>query len=142
MNIKGNGRSALILAAGLWVCFAGPSQAAPGRRCHGRKLDCGDTDCTQQIHQAQLAPLEKLRPPQIQQGGAKSTDADDKKAAATDAVAADADKSATRLNPQHPATRSPTPTRNWPPPTRRPASAQAMSVRANDIVQTAPEQSG
>ena len=28
MKIKGNGRSALILAAGLWVCFAGPSQAA------------------------------------------------------------------------------------------------------------------
>jgi hypothetical protein len=29
MNIKGNGRSALILATGLFVCLAGPSQAAP-----------------------------------------------------------------------------------------------------------------
>ena len=28
MNIQASGRSALILAAGLWVCFAGPSQAA------------------------------------------------------------------------------------------------------------------
>ena len=28
MTIKASGRSALILAAGLWVCFAGPSQAA------------------------------------------------------------------------------------------------------------------
>ena len=28
MNIKASGRSALILATGLWVCFAGPSQAA------------------------------------------------------------------------------------------------------------------
>ncbi len=30
MNIKANGRSALILATGLFVCFAGPSQAAAG----------------------------------------------------------------------------------------------------------------
>ena len=29
MIIKGSGRSALILATGLFVCFAGPSQAAP-----------------------------------------------------------------------------------------------------------------
>jgi hypothetical protein len=28
MKTKASGRSALILAAGLWVCFAGPSQAA------------------------------------------------------------------------------------------------------------------
>jgi hypothetical protein len=30
MRIKASGRSALILATGLWVCFAGPSQAAAG----------------------------------------------------------------------------------------------------------------
>jgi hypothetical protein len=30
MIIKGNGRSALILTTGLFVCFAGPSLAAPG----------------------------------------------------------------------------------------------------------------
>jgi hypothetical protein len=30
MTIKASGRSALILAAGLFVCFAGPSQAEPG----------------------------------------------------------------------------------------------------------------
>ena len=30
MTIKANGRSALILATGLFVCFAGPSQAAAG----------------------------------------------------------------------------------------------------------------
>ena len=30
MNIKASGRSALILATGLFVCFAGPSQAAAG----------------------------------------------------------------------------------------------------------------
>jgi hypothetical protein len=29
MTIKANGRSALMLAAGLLICFAGPSQAAP-----------------------------------------------------------------------------------------------------------------
>jgi hypothetical protein len=28
MNIKASGRSALIIAAGFWVCFSGPSQAA------------------------------------------------------------------------------------------------------------------
>ena len=62
MKIKGNGRSALILAAGLWVCFADHRQPRQAQ-CHGRKLDCGGTDCTQQIHQARLAPLEKVRPP-------------------------------------------------------------------------------
>ena len=30
MTIKASGRAALILATGLWVCFAGPSQAAAG----------------------------------------------------------------------------------------------------------------
>ncbi len=30
MTIKASGRSALILATGLLVCFAGPSQAAAG----------------------------------------------------------------------------------------------------------------
>jgi hypothetical protein len=30
MMIKASGRSALILATGLWVCFAGPSQATAG----------------------------------------------------------------------------------------------------------------
>src|SRR5260370_38512681 len=30
MTIKASGRSALILATGLFVCFAGPSQAEPG----------------------------------------------------------------------------------------------------------------
>ena len=30
MIIKASGRSALILATGLFVCFAVPSQAAPG----------------------------------------------------------------------------------------------------------------
>jgi hypothetical protein len=30
MKIKASGRSALILATGLWACFAGPSQAAAG----------------------------------------------------------------------------------------------------------------
>ena len=30
MMIKASGRSALILATGLFVCFAGPSQAATG----------------------------------------------------------------------------------------------------------------
>jgi hypothetical protein len=30
MKIKASGRSALILATGLWACFAGPSQAATG----------------------------------------------------------------------------------------------------------------
>jgi hypothetical protein len=30
MTITASGRSALILAAGLWICFAGPTQAASG----------------------------------------------------------------------------------------------------------------
>jgi hypothetical protein len=38
MKIKGNRRSALILAAGLWVCFAGPSQAAAGTAAAGAPI--------------------------------------------------------------------------------------------------------
>jgi hypothetical protein len=30
MNIKASGRSALIIAAGIWACFSGPLHAAPG----------------------------------------------------------------------------------------------------------------
>ena len=30
MTIKASGRSALIIAAGIWACFSGPLQAAPG----------------------------------------------------------------------------------------------------------------
>ncbi len=29
MTIKASGRSALIIAAGIWVCFSGPLHAAP-----------------------------------------------------------------------------------------------------------------
>jgi len=39
MNIKASGRSALILAAGLWIGFAGPSQAAAGDATATSKQD-------------------------------------------------------------------------------------------------------
>lgn len=38
MTIKASGRSALILAAGLWVCFSGPSQAADGDKTAGAPI--------------------------------------------------------------------------------------------------------
>ena len=43
MTIKASGRSALILATGLFVCFAGPSQAAAGADDCGRKFAIGNS---------------------------------------------------------------------------------------------------
>jgi hypothetical protein len=39
MTVKANGRSALILAAGLFVCFAGPSQAGPDNTAASSKSE-------------------------------------------------------------------------------------------------------
>ena len=55
MKIKASGRSALILATGILVCFAGPSQAATGTDNDGRKREAGELGarCAEQICQTQ-----------------------------------------------------------------------------------------
>ena len=83
MNVKASGRSALILATGFFVCFAGPSQAATDAddaAASSTIESAGGTRCAQQIRQTRLAPLETLRASQIREV-ALETHADAKKTA-------------------------------------------------------------
>ena len=138
MKIKANGHSALILAAGLWVCFAGPSQAAAATDATAASSTAGAPIALNKYtrhsshHWRRYAHHKSGKVSRL-----KSTD--DKKAAATDVAADDADKSSTppssseippsvaNANAQLAASNSPTSD-----------AAQAMSVRASNIVQSAP----
>jgi hypothetical protein len=137
MTIKASGRSALILAAGLWVCFAGPSQAAAD-------ADSADyTAASSQPENTAGAPIALNK--YIKHGSRHGkhyahrksskvalSSANDKKPAATDerdnSTAASAiPPSVANANAQLAAADTPT--------------ANAMSARANDILQTAPDNS-
>jgi hypothetical protein len=139
MIIKASGRSALILAAGLFVCFAGPSQAA----------GAADTTASSKSDSAAGAPIalnkyakhgahhgKKLARGKSSNVASKSSS--DKKAVTTDAAADDGDNPATvqpseippavaNANAQLASTDTPT------------DAAQAMAARANSIVQAAPD---
>ena len=137
MKIKGNGCSALILAAGLWVCLAGSSQA----------VTATDTTAARSTTGAPIV-LNKYTRHSSRHWNAhhksskvalKSTDdKDDTKAAGTDVAAGDADKSSipppssaippsiANANAQLAAADSPTGD-----------AAQAMSARATNITQNA-----
>jgi hypothetical protein len=138
MKIKGNnGRSALILAAGLWVCFAGPSPAAAGSNATAASSTAGAPIALNKYTRHSSRHWRRYAHHRSGKVALKSTD--DKKAAATDDAAADADKSSTppasseipptvaNANAELAASDSPTSD-----------AAQAMSVRANNIVQNAP----
>jgi hypothetical protein len=139
MKIKGNGCSALVLAAGLWVCFSGPSQAvaAPdtttARSTAGTPIALNKYTRHSSRHWRRYAHHSSSKP------AIKSTDdKDDAKAAAPDVAAENADKPSTQppsseipptvanANAQLAASDSPTGD-----------AAQAMSVRAGNIVQNA-----
>jgi hypothetical protein len=141
MKIKGNGRSALILVAGLWVCFAGPSPAAAGNDATTATSTAGAPIALNKYTRHGSRHWRRYAHHRSGKVALKSTDdTDDKKAAATDVAAADADKSSTpppassdippsvaNANAELAASDSPTS-----------GAAQAMSVRANNIVQNAP----
>jgi hypothetical protein len=125
MNIRASGRSALILATGLFVCFAGPSQAAAG---------ADDATANSKSENAARAPLaaKNLRHAHHRKstthGKLALKPAADKNAAATVA-----DDSATvsaippwvaNANAQLPSPDTPA------------GNARAMSARANGILQT------
>jgi hypothetical protein len=139
MNIKASGRSALILATGLFVCFAGPSQAATG---------AADTAASTKSENAAGPPIalnkyakhsahhwKKLAHRKSSKVAVKSsTDTKD----ATDVAADDGDSSSAiqpaeippsvaNANAQLASTDTPT------------GAAKAMSARANSIVQAAPD---
>jgi hypothetical protein len=141
MKIKGNGRSALILVAGLWVCFAGPSPAAAASDATTASSTAGAPIALNKYTRHGSRHWRRYAHHRSSMVALKSTDdKDDKKAAATDVAAADADKSSTpppassdippsvaNANAELAASDSPTSD-----------AAQAMSARANNIVQNAP----
>jgi hypothetical protein len=137
MIIKASGHSALILATGLFVCFAGPSQAA----------GAADATASSKPDTAAGAPIalnkyakhaahhsKKLAQDKSSKVALKSSTDKDKKAAATD----DGDNSSTvqpsdippavaNANAQLASADTPT------------DAAKAMSARASNIVQAAPD---
>ena len=124
MSIKASGRSALILATGLFVCFAGPSQEAAGADSTTAKAE---NAVGVQKHGSRHSKSHAQHKSSKQ--ALKSTAA---KPATPDAAADDADNSSAippsvaNANAQLAAADTPA------------GKAKAMSARANDILQPAP----
>jgi hypothetical protein len=139
MKIKGNGRSALILAAGLWICFAGPSQAVAAPNTAGASPTAAAPIALNKYTRHSSRHWRKYAHHKSSKVALKSTDdKDDQKAATTDVATGDAGKPST-----------PAPSSEMPPSVANANAqlaasesstsdaAQAMSVRASNIVQTA-----
>jgi hypothetical protein len=142
MKIKGNGWSALILAAGLWVCFAEPPQAVAATDTAGASSTAGAPIALNKYTRHGSHHGRKYAHHKSGKVALKSTDdkndKNDKKAAATEVAADDSGKSPTpptsseipssvaNANAQLATSDSPTGD-----------AAQAMSVRAGNIVQSA-----
>jgi hypothetical protein len=132
MNIKASGRSALILATGLFVCLAGPSQAAPDNAATASK---SDSDAGAPIalnkytkHDVRHAKNDTHR--KSSKVAAKGSDTD--KAAAADADNGGGGSTAippSVANANAQLTPADTPAGN----------AKAMTDRANNILQAAPD---
>lgn len=122
MNIKASGRSALILATGLFVCFAGPSQAAAGAD--------NATAKSENIAGVQKHGSRHSKSYAQHKSGKQALKSTTAKAATPDVAEDNADNSSgippsiANANAQ------------LAPAGTTAGSARAMSVRANDILQT------
>lgn len=132
MNIKASGRSAVILATGLWIGFAGPSLAAGDATASSKPDATASSPAVGSSAKHVSRHLKKYAHHKSDKVADKSAD---KKAG--DTTTNDADNSpaapssqmpvsVANANAQLPATNTPA------------ASAQAMSDRASSIVQAAP----
>jgi len=139
MKIKGNGCSALILAAGLWVCFVEPSQAVAATDTAGASSTAGAPIALNKYTRHGSRHGRRYAHHKSGKVALKSTDEKkDKKADVADVAAKDTDKSQTpppsseipssvaNANAQLATSDSPTGD-----------AAQAMSARAGNIVQGA-----
>jgi hypothetical protein len=122
MTIKAIGRSALILATGFWICFAGPSQAA--------SADDADSAAAPV---AKHSSYHSKKPAHQSSSNVAQKSSDNKKSADSKA----GDNSAALQSSQMPPSVA---NANAQLASDTPAgSAQAMSARANNIVQAAPD---
>jgi hypothetical protein len=134
MIIKASGRSALLLAAGLFVCFAGPSQAAAGAEdaAAATKSETAGTPVTLHKDVRHSSRHWKKYAHRKSDKVALKASTNDKTADTAD----DADHSSpippSVANANAQLTSADTPTGN---------AAKAMAARANDIVQAAPDKS-
>jgi hypothetical protein len=123
MTIKASGRSALILATGLWICFAGPSQAA--------SADDADSAAAPVAKQS----LQHSKKYARHKSSEEALTSSNKKAA--DSAADNSNNSAAIRSSQMPPSVA---NANAELASDTPASkAQAMSERANNILQAAPD---
>jgi hypothetical protein len=130
MTVKASGRSALILTTGLFLCFAGPSLAAAG-------ADNAATSSKSEAAESSVGVNAKHSSHHAHRKSSKEAlKSSDKKAATTDDAASHdgggnspaIPSSVANANAQ--LTSADTPTA---------ANAKAMSARANDILQAAPD---
>ena len=132
MTIRANGRSALILATGLLVCFAGPSQAA------GADADNAATSSKPENAAGAPIALDKYTKHAARHAHRKSSkvalkSSTAKKPATTDVTADDGD-SPTAIPPSVANANAQLASADTPA-----GKAKAMSARANEILQTAPD---
>jgi hypothetical protein len=131
MTIKASGRSALLLAAGLFVCFAGPSQAAAGAEDAAAATKSETAGTPIALHKQSSRHWKKYAHRRSDKVALKAS-TNDKTADAAD----DADHSSpippSVANANAQLTSADTPTGN---------AAKAMASRANDILQAAPDKS-
>ena len=129
MTIKASGRSALIIAAGIWACFAGPLQAAEG-------ADNATASVSKQESKAAGAPIvlkkyTKSRYAQRKSSKAALKSTTDKKATEADAADNSGDSS-TAIPPSVANANAQLATADTPI-----GNARAMSARANNILAAA-----
>ena len=129
MTIKASGRSALIIAAGIWACFAGPLHAAEG-------ADNATPSVSSQAAKATGAPIElkkytKSRHAQRKSSKTALKSATDKKATEADAADNSGDSS-TAIPPSVANANAQLATADTPI-----GNARAMSARANNILAAA-----
>ena len=133
MIIKASGRSALILATGLFVCFAGPSQAA-GAADPAASASAGAPIALNKYAKHTAHHGKKL----AQRKSSKVASKSDTKAAATETAADDGDNSSTIQPSQIPPAVANANAQLASADTPNDA-AKAMAARASSIVQAAPD---
>jgi hypothetical protein len=137
MKIKASGRSALILATGLFLCFAGPSQGAPGSDDADYPAASPDSEDTAA---APVTPKKSTRHSKShahRKSGKVTAKSDtDKKTDATEVADRDSDNSsASPAIPPWVANAN----AHLAPMDAPTGNAKAMSTRANEILQSAPD---
>jgi hypothetical protein len=131
MTIKANGHSALILATGLFVCFAAPSLAAEGSDAVAAGAQSETAGAPLGLHapakQGSRHPRKHARRKSSKVARTASDDEKSDKVSGDDGAAAAAiPVSVANANAQLASAETPA------------GNAKAMSARANDVLQTAP----